>query len=189
MIGCGGGPAALRPPALDPEQAAAEAIALYDTDGDEQLSESELEACPGLKLASKAYDLDGDSAISQAEIAARLQRFIDRGVALYQLSARVRLDNKPLASAAVRFVPEPYLGEEIKVATGTTRPGGSASMAVPDEDLPKNQQGIRGIHAGTYRVEVTHPEIAIPAKYNTETTLGYETTPGNPYAKFNLSTR
>ena len=86
-------------------------------------------------------------------------------------------------------MPEPYLGEEIKQAAGTTGKSGAASIAVPDEELPKNQKGIRGVHSGTFRVEITHPEISIPAKYNTETTLGFETNPGNPYVTFDLKSR
>ena len=164
-------------------------MALYDKDGDQKLSESELQASPGLLMSINTYDTDGDQVISQEEITTRLQKFVEYGVALLRLSASVTLDGRPLGGATIRLVPEPYLGDELKAAIGTTRSKGSASMAVPDEDLPENQKGIRGIHAGTYRVEITHPEKTIPAKYNTETTLGYEATPGNPYATFNLKSR
>ena len=189
LIGCSSGPSALKPPGLDPEYAAEQAIAQYDKDGDGALSLQELEACPGLLAAIEVYDQDGDEKISQEEIAKRLEIFVREGVTLARLAARVRLDNKPLGGATVKFIPESYLGDEIKTAIGTTRKGGSASMAVPDEDLPENQKGIRGIHPGTYRVEITHPEIDVPAKFNTNTTLGYETTPGNPYATFELQSR
>ena len=162
---------------------------LYDTDGDRKLSATELEASPGLSASLATYDTDGDGMISEAEIAARLQQFVDTNVALNRLSAEVTLDGRPLGDAEVRFVPEVYLGEQIRPASGKTRKGGTASMAVADEDLPENQKGIRGIHAGTFRVEITHPEREIPAEYNTQTTLGYETTPGNPYAEFHLKSR
>ena len=189
FVGCNGGLSALEPPELDPESAAQEAMALYDKDGDHALSKSELEACPGLAASLKVYDSDKDGMISQQEIVKRLERFVTRGIALARLSVTVTLDKKPLANATVRFVPEPYLGEEIKPASGTTRKRGSATMAVADEDLPENQKGIKGIHAGTFRVEITHPQKKIPAKYNTDTKLGYETTPGNPYASFKLKSR
>jgi hypothetical protein len=42
------------------------------------------------------------------------------------------------------------------------------------------------VHYGTFKVRITHPSIQIPAKYNTETELGYETEVGNPYANFDL---
>ena len=189
LSGCSGGPSALAPPELDPESAAEEAITLYDADGDQKLSSSELEACPGMAVGIKTYDQDSDGMISQAEIAERLQRFVDRRVALARLAVTVTLDKRPLGNATVRFVPEPYLGSELKVATGTTRKRGTATMAVADEELPENQRGIRGVHSGTYRVEITHPDETIPKEYNTETTLGYESTPGNPYAAFHLKSR
>jgi hypothetical protein len=189
MVGCSGAPSALLPPDLDPEAAAEQAIALYDKDGDGALSLDELEACPGILASLEVYDQDDNEKISQEEIAQRLEKYVDQGVTLARLSARVSLDNKPLGEATVRFIPESYLGEGIKTASGLTRKGGSASMAVADEELPENQKGIRGIHPGTYRVEITHSTIKVPAKFNTSTTLGYETTPGNPYAMFKLQSR
>ena len=189
LLGCNSGPPALDAPSLDPAVAAGEAIRLYDKDGDRKLDTSELEACPGLAFAIKVYDTDGDGMISEDEITSRLSSFVDVNVALNRLSAKVLLDGRPLGDAEVRFIPEPYLGEEIKPAFGKTRKGGNASMAVAVEDLPENQKKIRGIHTATFRVEITHPEKDIPARYNTETTLGYETTPGNPYAVFKIKSR
>ena len=189
IAGCSGRPPALRPPDLDPESAAKVAIALYDKDGDGILSSTELEACPGMLESLTTYDRDSDEKISQEEIVQRLQRFVARGVSLSRVAASVRLDGGPLGGATIRFIPEQYLGDEIKRATGVTRRQGSATMAVAVEDLPENQKGIRGVHSGTYRVEITHPEISIPAKYNTETTLGYETKPGEPYVSFELKSR
>jgi len=170
-VGCSGGPPALRPPSLDPESAAEQAIELYDKDEDGVLSLSELKACPGMLAFLEIYDRDNDQMISPEEIVRRLQEFIDSRSALCKLSATVRLNRRPLGGATVRFIPEPYLGGEIRPATGKTRRGGSATMAIADEELPENQKGIRGIHTATYRVEITHPEIRLPAKFNTETVL------------------
>jgi len=189
LLGCSGRPSDFVPPELDPESAAAEAIALYDKDGDGKLSKTELKACPGLLVSIGAYDKDGDEVISEDEIAQRLQKYVSEVVTLSRLSATVRLDNRPLVGATVRFIPETYLGEEIKESTGVTNKGGSASMAVADEELPENQKGIRGIHPGTYRVEITDPEGKVPAMFNTETTLGYETTPSSQYTSFDLKSR
>ena len=96
------------------------------------------------------------------------------------------MDGRPLSGATVKLIPEKYLGDEIKAAVGVTNDGGSATMRIPDEDLPEAQRGIVGVHYGTYKVEITHPTMKIPAKYNTQTTLGYETERGNPYADFDL---
>ena len=189
VVGCSGGPAALEAPDLDPADAAQGAIALYDKDGDGKLSSEELQACPGILVSLELYDQDGDGFVSQEEIAQRLQKYVDGKVTLARVSARVSLNKKPLADATVRFIPESYLGEAIKPASGVTRKRGSATMAVAKEDLPEEMHGILGIHPGTYRVEITDPDGKVPAKYNTETTLGYETTPGNPYATFDLKSR
>jgi hypothetical protein len=31
---------------------------------------------------------------------------------------------------------------------------------------------VHGIHCGVFRVEITHPNVAIPEKYNTKSELG-----------------
>ena len=54
---------------------------------------------------------------------------------------------------------------------------------------PTQNTVCSGVHYGTYRVEITHPTINIPAKYNTATTLGYETERGNPSTSFELKSR
>ncbi|MEQ8616217.1 MAG: EF-hand domain-containing protein [Lacipirellulaceae bacterium] len=176
-------------PDLDPADAAQQAVELYDKDDNQSLSKEELASCPGLLMSLKAYDLDSDESISEEEIKSRLKKLVEKAAALSRVTVTLKLNKKPLPGATIRFVPEPYLGEAIKSATGKTLKRGVASMAVADEELPDSQKGIRGIHPGTYRVEITHPEVEIPAKYNTNTTLGYETTPGNPYASFDLKSK
>ncbi|MEO2049131.1 MAG: hypothetical protein ABGX16_21440, partial [Pirellulales bacterium] len=130
LFGCSGGPTALKSPGLDPESAAEGAIGLYDKDGDGGLSLQELEACPGILVSIAIYDQDGDKIVSQVEIAQRLQIYVTRSIALARLSATVRINKRPLGGATVRFIPESYLGEEIKPAVGETRRMGSATMAV-----------------------------------------------------------
>ncbi len=185
MAGCGD-PSALRPPDVDPAAAAAAAMEQYDTNGDGLLSAGELESCPGLAKMIKAYDSDTDGSISEAELASRIQQFVSSGAALVPMSVNVLLNKRPLSGATVRFVPESYYGGAIKAAVGTTASSGAARMAVPAEDLPENQQNLKAIQFGTYRVEITHPQVKLPAKYNTETTLGFETVLGQPNAEFRL---
>jgi hypothetical protein len=62
-------------------------------------------------------------------------------------------------------------------------------MDLPDDVSPPSDRGLLGVHYGTYKVEVTHPSVAIPAKYNTATTLGYETEVGNPSLLLDLRSR
>ncbi len=101
----------------------------------------------------------------------------------------MRLNGRPLAEAEVKLVPEKYLGDEITTAWGKTTPSGIASMDIRDEDSPATEQGLRGVHCGTYKIEINHPTLKIPAKYNTETTLGYETEMGNPSFTVELKSR
>ncbi|MCA9231611.1 MAG: EF-hand domain-containing protein [Planctomycetales bacterium] len=187
--GCSGGPPALTPPDLQPESAADGAIALYDKDGSGDLSTEELEACPGVLGALGAYDQNDDKKVTRDEFVARLNRFASSRVALTQLIAIVYLDQRPLEGATVRLVPEPYFEGAIKPATCTTGQSGSGMLDVDDSELPSNQAGMVGVQLGTYRVEITHPEISIPAKFNVDTKLGYDSQPGNLSVKFHITSK
>ena len=59
-------------------------------------------------------------------------------------------------------------------------------MSVPAEDLPENLRLVALVHVGTFKVRITHPTIKLPARYNTDTELGYESEVGNPFADFAL---
>lgn len=188
-IGCSRGPTPVKPPYIDPAAASREAMELYDADHDGKLSDKELEACPGILMHRDLYDTDHDGKISREEVEDRIKKLRASHIGLTRLGVQVRLDGRPLAGATVKLVPEKYLGSDIKGAVGITGPAGSASLSIPDEDLPAAQHGLTGVHYGTYKVEITHPTIKIPAKYNTQTTLGYETERGNPFADFDLKSR
>lgn len=62
----------------------------------------------------------------------------------------------------------------IQPADGTTSDNGTALLAIDKSNLPADLQNLRGVQQGMYRVEITHPAVAIPAKYNSVTTLGVE---------------
>ena len=65
------------------------------------------------------------------------------------------------------------MGTDIKPAAGVTERDGMTRPSVADEELPAEYRGrVRGIHCGVFRVMVTHPQIDIPSKYNTQTELG-----------------
>ena len=185
-VGCSRGPTRVSAPSVNSAEAGAEAIRLYDKDGDGKLSGAELDACPGIKLHLAAYDSDGDGAVSQTEIEAQLQKFVSSKIGQTNLQIAVVWNGRPLAGATVKLVPEPYLGAQVKPAYGTTGQAGKAAMDIRDEDLPASEHGIIGVHCGTYKIEVTHPNIAIPEQYNAQTTLGYETEFGNPGFKVSL---
>ena len=161
---------------------------LYDTDHDGQLSDKELEACPGIRMHRDLYDADHDGKISRR---GRGQNSKAQSIACRpnKVGSPSAFGRPATGRSHGEASPEKYLGNDIKGAVGITGPAGAASLSIPDEDLPASQHGLTGVHYGTYKVEITHPTIKIPAKYNTQTTLGYETERGNPFVDFDLKSR
>ena len=180
MIFLGCGKSSVKPPSVNPGSAADKVIELCDKDANGLLSASELAASPGLLSAFAQYDTSGDKQLSKEEIVARLTEMYAVGTGLSAFNCRVTLDNRPLKGAHVRFVPESFLGEDVKLAEGDTEGGGSASIGIADEELPAQARGLKLMQTGIYRVEITHPKTNLPAKYNSQTTLGYEYHPTNP---------
>jgi hypothetical protein len=184
VLGCSRGPSRVDAPDIDPADAADQAIDLYDANGDGNLDKSELAKCPGMLSEIASYDKDGSLSISSDEITRRLSELLKYGVGLTSLQCEVRTNGRPLKDAEVVSEPEPYLGEEVIAAKGITNGRGLVQMSIPAEQLPSAQQSLKAIHFGTYKVRINHPKV--PAKYNTDTTLGYETRSGDPFATFNL---
>ncbi len=122
----------------------------------------------------KLIDKNGDGQISKEEIESRVQQWIDSKVSILSFHCSVRLDGKPLEGATVRYIPESFMGGAVEEATGTTDASGAAVLAIDQEKLPAHLKGINGMRSGFYKIEITHPSTAIPAKYNTATTLGQE---------------
>lgn len=189
LSGCRKGPAAVYVPEVDPETASVQAMEMYDTDKDGALSDAELAACPGILRHKQLYDTDGGGTITQQEIAEQLSQLLASKVGVTSLRVQVRLNGRPLAGAQVKIVPEKYLGSDVKSAVGITNDRGTATMDIPDSDSLPSEQGLLGVHYGTYKLEVTHPTISIPEKYNNKTTLGYETEKGNPNLVVELKNR
>jgi hypothetical protein len=135
------------------------------------------------------YDQNSSKSIDREELERRLAELFGNRVGLTQLRSHVTLGGRPLPGATVVFEPEQYLGEEIQVAEGTTDDHGSAQMGIATEHVPDNVRHMKLVRYGTYKVRITHPTIKIPAKYNTDTVLGYETRMGDPFATFTLTAR
>jgi hypothetical protein len=159
---------------VDPEESSAAAIEQYDKNGDSVLDETELKACPALLGSLRAYDESKDKKLSQAEIAEQIDYMYQRGAGLTAITSTVLLDGSPLPGATVKFIPEKFLGEEIKPAQGITNNAGDASIAISADDMPKELRRANLLRVGIYRVEITHPSKKIPEKYNTNTELGFE---------------
>ena len=87
---------------------------------------------------------------------------------------------------AVQFVPEALMGGSVREATAKTGPGGTASSFTSDG------KQFAGLQPGLYKVRITSEAgKSLPARYNTQTTLGVEIFGGRgskPLA-FELSSR
>jgi hypothetical protein len=173
LIGCsskGGGPIA--PPDFSPAEAARQAIAQYDKNGDGLLDAKELEQSPALKSALKELDKNKDGKLSQDEIADRLTESHAQA-AILTVTTTVTLNDRPLTGAKVSLVPEKFMGPTYKPATGVTDGGGIAVFQVEGLRVP-------GVPRGFYRVEVSKKngdQETIARRYNTETILGVEIGP------------
>ena len=182
VSGCGG-LSPVKPPDVDPDEAAAAALADYDADGDAQLSADELKKLPAIKL--KGVDSDGNGQISANELAARLRQWTEGRAGMLSFHCTVTLDGSPLSDAVVLLEPEPFLGDAVKPASGITS-NGDAILKIDPELLPTDQRMLRGVQPGVYKVRITHKSITIPARYNTETTLGQEILSETSGAKYAL---
>jgi hypothetical protein len=170
LIGCGGS----TPPRIQPEapdsSAASDAMDLYDANHDGFLDVEELAAAPGLKAAFKDIESKHGGRISKQDIADRIKSWADSRAGRVPLRLRVTHNGSPLAGAHVVLVPEKFLGAAIKSGSGTTSATGAAIVSTPNSVSPK----VSGVAPGFYRVEITKEGEAIPAQYNTATTLGAE---------------
>ncbi len=156
--------------------APSKAMEMYDTNKDGFLDEKELEQVPGLKAALKQVDTDHDGKVSQQEIASRIKSWAEAQIARMPVHCKVTHNGKALAGVTVTFVPEPFLGGGMQKGTGTTSSAGVANIVSPYAADP----AIRGMSPGFYRVEITKSGEKIPAKYNTQTTLGAEVASDSP---------
>jgi hypothetical protein len=157
----------------------------YDRDHDAQLSAAELEAEPYMKGCLANSDADGNDQITPEELTDRLQKIFNGKLALMSVSCRVMNNGRLLSGATVYFVPLPELEDKLPAAGAITQDSGIGLLTLQPEDLPKNAPKVQGLmRPGLYFVEVTHPTVKIPPKYNVKTTLGQEVIPetsSDPY--------
>jgi hypothetical protein len=170
--GCSGAASPVSQPDWDPSGISEKAMELFDSDGDGFLAGDELTKSPGLLAGLDVIDTDDDQKVSAAEIVARFDLYESKRLGLRDRRFRVTYNGKPLADANVKLVPEPFLEGVIEPATGVSRHDGTL---VPNAGV----DGLPGLRPGYYRIEVTSDKIKLPAKYNSETILGAEVSPGN----------
>ena len=174
--GCSRGPARVKQPAIDPAAAGARALEAYDSNRDGSIAGAELDASPALKSALTRFDANQDGGISAAEIAERIKAWKAMKTGLASVRCQVLLDGKPLSGAVVDFVPEAFLGDQVKPASGKVNQFGDAAPTVSDADKP-DPKLPGGVHIGLYTVTISKPasgKETLAARYNTKSTLGLE---------------
>jgi hypothetical protein len=175
LAGCSGSPVSA--PGFSPGGAAGQAVAEFDTNGDGALDATELERCPGLQAAGPRADSDGDGKLTKAELTARFKSYSGDEMLVTTFPCRVLLDGQPLAAAQVTLVPEAFMGSAYQSATAATAEGGNTVLSAPEVQA----KGFSGVYCGIYRIEISRRNSAgvetLPAKYNSQTTLGQEIAP------------
>jgi hypothetical protein len=164
----------VRVPAIPAEKAGQEALNQYDANKDGFLDKNELKACPALASCLKAVDKNRDGRLSGDEISERINYYQTSRVGLSAVAVKVTLDGKPLAGATVTLVPERFLGDEVKPASGVTDARGVANVATEGVEVP-------GVACAMFRIHVSKKDTGgretLPARYNQNTTLGAEVGP------------
>ena len=173
--GCSGRPGRVATPGVDAGEAAQAAIELYDKNGNGALDGDELSASPALMNALPSYDSDKDGLLSKAELVDGMQRWSQRGIGALSLPFIVRLNGRPLEGAQIKLIPEPFLADAVKPASGISDSAGAGSLSIAEADRPSGfPKNLPVMQPGLYLVEITHPTVAIPPAYNVTTTLGIE---------------
>lgn len=187
VLGCSRGPARVRQPAIDPTVAGRKALEAYDANRDGRIAGVELDASPALKSALERLDADHDGGVSAAEIAERIKAWKAMKTGLASIRCHVTLDGKPLPAATVTMVPEPFLGDHVKPASGQTNQFGDAAPTVSEADKP-DPKLPGGVHFGFYTVRVSKPaggRESLPERYSGKPGLGLEVSYDEPAVRDN----
>ena len=176
ITGCDSRPKRISPTSVNAAVAADEAMTMYDTDKDGKISGDELKNCQSLKAIAK------NGVVTVELIEARISTWQKARIGRVATSIVILHNGKALPNASVKLKPEQFIGPDVKPATGTTGATGSAIMSVARSG-PEEPQGVS---LGFYRVEVTKDGENIPAKYNSDTTLGLAVLAQETTASFNL---
>jgi hypothetical protein len=176
LSSCNSGPARIEQPHINASAAGDQAMEMYDTNGDGFVAGDELAKAPGLNAARATIDTDGDGRISADEVADRVLAWQEERAGLTNLRCVVRMNGRPLEGAEVVFEPEAFLGGEIETARGSVGARGSASISIPKAERP-TPDTPPGLRLGLYKIRVSKivgGRETVPARYNSETTLGQE---------------
>ena len=168
VVGCARSPEVHAQPNYDPDTLTTAAFAEYDRDKNGFLEGAELDACPALKSALSGIDTNRDGKISKDELKTRFEGYASAHAGTVSVGVSVTLDGSPLADATVQFVPEAFMAGVIQESTGKTGANGAVGS------FTSGGKQFAGLQPGLYRVKVTREGKPLPARYNTQTTLGAE---------------
>ena len=175
VAGCSGSPGRVATPTIDADDVTQAALEFYDKNSDGQLDPQELRQCPALIDAMSVYDANKDGTLTGDEMIAGVNSWAARGIGAMALSFTVRLDGRPLEGAQIALTPVAFLADYVAPATGSSDATGSGTLRISEEDRPPNvPANLPVIQPGLYSVQITHPTVSVPARYNTATTLGLE---------------
>ena len=173
-VGCGG-PIVLKQADFDPEAAGSKAIEIYDKNGDGAIAGEEIDQAPSIKDALARLDVSGDGQVSAEEITRLVESWKNDGSVITRLKCFIILDGEPVEGATITLEPEAFLGGVIATGTGLTDRLGRAAISIPPEK--RQDATLTGVNVGMYLVRISKVEggqETIPARYNTQTTLGLE---------------
>jgi hypothetical protein len=172
-----------------PTNAGQRAVAQFDQQRTGHLSEADLARCPSIKSVADVLDPQHTGTITAEMINERIRGYRERGIARLVAVFKVLHDGRPLTGATVKLVPEEFLGGNMLTGSGTTNYAGEA---LPGVGSPGSLEPP-SMPCGFYRVEITKPGESIPARYNTDTTLGVEISsllrPGESSASYKFDLR
>jgi hypothetical protein len=160
-------------PAID-SHAGQKAVTAYDAASKGYLDTNDMQKAPCLQTYFARVPHDEQGHVTSSDIQTRIAMWKESGLRRFLMPCRILKNGRPLAGAVVTFVPEAFLGPDLKTGSGTTDVNGFTKISVPGIDPP-------GIAPGFYRVQVTKPGEAIPARYNTATILAEELAADNPH--------
>ena len=155
-------------PKYDADEIAKAALSEFDRNQNGSIEGTELNACPALKGALAEFDTNGNKQLTAEEIRTRVEAYGSGSTGTVQVSCEVRLDRQPLDGATITFTPEKCMGSSLKTGVGKTDADGRCAEYLLDGKT------YRGLAPGLYRIQITKDGVSIPAKFNTQTTLGKE---------------
>ena len=182
ITSCSYGPSPVKQPGINASSAGSQAMEMYDKNGDGNVSGDELAGAPSLNAAVVRLDTNNDKGVSADEVAARANAWKGMETGMTTVRCHITLDGQPLSGAQVVFEPEAFLGDEIKIAKGTTNQFGDVAPTIAVEDRP-DPKSPGGVHFGLYKVRISkqaNGKETIPGRYNSETMLGQEVSYDDP---------